>query len=32
MLARAGFPQDVARRALATDPEQAEALVNEFRR
>ena len=32
VLARAGFPQDVARRALATDPEQAEALVNDFRR
>ena len=32
VLARAGFPQDVARRALAMDADQAEALVNEFRR
>src|ERR1700749_4685678 len=32
VLARAGFPQDVARRALAMDPDQAETLVNEFRR
>jgi regulatory protein len=32
VLARAGFPQDVARRALATDPEQAEALINDLRR
>jgi len=32
VLARAGFPQEVARRALATSPEQAETLVNDFRR
>ncbi|MEJ0019225.1 MAG: regulatory protein RecX [Acetobacteraceae bacterium] len=32
VLARAGFPQDLARRALATDPETAETLVHEFRR
>ena len=32
ILARAGFPQDVARRALAMDPEQAEALVIQLRR
>jgi regulatory protein len=32
MLARAGFPQDLARRALAMDAEQAESLVTQFRR
>jgi regulatory protein len=32
MLARAGFPQDVARRALAMELGQAEALVNRLRR
>jgi regulatory protein len=32
MLARAGFPQDVARRALAMEAEQAEALVIKLRR
>jgi regulatory protein len=32
ILARAGFPQSVATRALDTDAEQAEALVNELRR
>jgi regulatory protein len=32
ILARAGFPQDVARRALATDPDEAEALVIQLRR
>jgi len=32
MLARAGFPQSVARRALAMDLGQAEALVNLLRR
>lgn len=32
VLARAGFPHDVARRALAMDTDQAETLVNEFRR
>jgi regulatory protein len=32
VLARAGFAQDVAREALATEPDQAEALVNAFRR
>ena len=32
MLARAGFPQDVARRALAMDAEQAETLVIKLRR
>ena len=32
MLARAGFSQDVARQALATPPDQAEALVNRLRR
>jgi regulatory protein len=32
VLARAGFAQDVARRALAMDADQAETLVNEFRR
>jgi len=32
ILARAGFPQDVARRALAMDVIQAETLVNQLRR
>jgi regulatory protein len=32
ILARAGFPQDVARRALAMDPAEAEALIIQFRR
>ena len=32
MLARAGFAQSVARQALGTEPEQAEALVNRLRR
>jgi regulatory protein len=32
VLARAGFPQDVARRALAMDPDHAETLVNRLRR
>lgn len=32
VLARAGFPQDVARRALAMDPAHAETLVNRLRR
>ena len=32
VLARAGFQQDVARRALSMDTEQAEALVMAFRR
>jgi regulatory protein len=32
VLARAGFPQPVARRALAMEHDQAEALVNELRR
>jgi regulatory protein len=32
VLARAGFPQSVARQALAMEREQAEALVNELRR
>jgi regulatory protein len=32
VLARAGFPQDVARRALAMDVDQAETLVNDLRR
>ncbi len=32
MFARAGFPQSVARRALDTPPEDAEALVHELRR
>ncbi len=32
VLARAGFPQDVARRALATAAEHAETLVNRLRR
>jgi regulatory protein len=32
VLARAGFTQDVARQALAMEPDQAEALVNAFRR
>ena len=32
VLARAGFPQDVARRALAMDAAIAETLVNQFRR
>lgn len=32
VLARAGFPQSVARRALATELDQAEALVNRLRR
>jgi regulatory protein len=31
-MARAGFTQDVARQALAMDADQAEALVNAFRR
>ena len=30
VLARAGFPQAVASRALSIDPHQAEALVNQF--
>ncbi len=32
MLARAGFPQSVARQALAMDADQAETLVNRLRR
>jgi regulatory protein len=32
ILARAGFPQDVARRALAMDPAEAEALIIQLRR
>jgi regulatory protein len=32
ILARAGFPQDVARRALAMDGDEAEALVIQLRR
>jgi regulatory protein len=32
ILARAGFPQDLARRALALDPQDAETRVNQFRR
>ncbi|MGA3401901.1 MAG: RecX family transcriptional regulator [Acetobacteraceae bacterium] len=32
ILARAGFPQSVAARALDTDASEAEAVVNEFRR
>jgi regulatory protein len=32
MLARAGFPQDVARRALAMETDGAEILVNRLRR
>jgi regulatory protein len=32
MLARAGFPQDVARRALTMDADEAETLVNRLRR
>jgi regulatory protein len=32
VLARAGFPQDVVRRALAMDADQAETLVNRLRR
>lgn len=32
IFARAGFPQDVARRALALDPQEAETLVNQLRR
>lgn len=32
VLARAGFPQAVASRALSIDPHQAEALVNQLRR
>jgi regulatory protein len=32
VLARAGFPQSVARQALAMERDQAEALVNELRR
>ena len=32
IFARAGFPQGVAQRALAFDPSEAEALVNQFRR
>lgn len=31
-MARAGFPQDVAQRALAMDSEIAETLINQFRR
>jgi regulatory protein len=31
-LARAGFGQDMARQALGMEPDQAEALVNAFRR
>ena len=32
VLARAGFPQSVARQALAMDADQAETLVNQLRR
>ena len=32
VLARAGFPQSVARQALAMDTDQAETLVNQLRR
>jgi regulatory protein len=32
ILARAGFPQDIARRALVMDPDEAEALVLQLRR
>ena len=32
ILARAGFPQDVARRALAMEPDEAEAIVIQLRR
>jgi regulatory protein len=32
ILARAGFPQDVARQALAMPPDEAEALVIQLRR
>ena len=32
ILARAGFPQGVARRALAMDPDEAEALIIQLRR
>ena len=32
VLARAGYPQDVAQRALDLDPEQAEDLVNRLRK
>lgn len=32
VLARAGFPQDISRRALAMDADQAETLVNLLRR
>jgi regulatory protein len=32
VLARAGFSRSVAQQALAVDPDQAEALVNELRR
>jgi len=32
ILARAGFPQDVARRALTMEPDEAEAMVNQLRR
>lgn len=32
MFARAGFPQSIARRALETPPEDAEALVHDLRR
>jgi len=32
ILARAGFPRAVAQHALALDPQQAEALVNQLRR
>jgi regulatory protein len=32
LLARAGFPQDIARRVLDADAEEAETLVNQLRR
>ena len=32
VLARAGFPQDLARRALAMETDAAEMLVHQFRR
>ena len=32
VLARAGFPQDVAERALRTDPDTAEGLISRLRR
>lgn len=32
ILARAGFPQDIAHRALAIEPQVAEAMVNDLRR